>query len=129
MEETEGEVAVYRGGLINALYTSTCGGTTENAEEIFEGNPVPYLRSVECVMERERVFSPGHGAAPPGLLRGRGERRGENRRGRGLGRARAGPGSRMAPGAGLRRGSGGMGAESRGDRRKKIRPRPPPRDP
>lgn len=57
VEETEGEVAVYRGGLINALYTSTCGGTTENAEEIFEGNPVPYLRSVECVMERERVFS------------------------------------------------------------------------
>lgn len=51
VEETEGEVAVYRGELINALYTSTCGGMTENAEEIFDGDPVPYLRSTECVME------------------------------------------------------------------------------
>ena len=57
VEETAGEVAVFEGNLINALYTSTCGGATENAEEIFEGNSVPYLRSVECVMENERSFS------------------------------------------------------------------------
>jgi len=57
VEETAGEVAVYNGDLINALYTSTCGGATENAEEIFEGNSVPYLQSVECVMENERSFS------------------------------------------------------------------------
>ena len=54
VEETEGEVAVYDGELINALYTSTCGGATENVEEIFEGGAVPYLRSTECVLEGDR---------------------------------------------------------------------------
>ena len=37
---TKGEVARYRGRLIDALYTSTCGGMTENIENIFGG---PYL--------------------------------------------------------------------------------------
>jgi stage II sporulation protein D len=54
VEETEGEVAVYDGELINALYTSTCGGATEDVEEIFEGGAVPYLRSTECVLEGDR---------------------------------------------------------------------------
>jgi len=53
VEETKGEVAVYDGKLINALYTSTCGGATENAEAVFGGNAVPYLQSTECVMENE----------------------------------------------------------------------------
>jgi stage II sporulation protein D len=53
VDETRGEVAVYDGKLINALYTSTCGGATENVEEIFGGNTVPYLRSVECLMEND----------------------------------------------------------------------------
>ncbi|MHB8054734.1 MAG: SpoIID/LytB domain-containing protein [Candidatus Aminicenantales bacterium] len=57
VEETAGQVAVYDGKLINALYTSTCGGATENVEEIFEGNGEPYLRSVECVMENESSWS------------------------------------------------------------------------
>jgi len=52
VEETAGLVARHNGQLINALYTSTCGGLTENAENIFEGSPVPYLRSVECTTER-----------------------------------------------------------------------------
>lgn len=52
VEETAGLVARYKGELINALYTSTCGGLTENAENIFEGSPVPYLRSEECTTER-----------------------------------------------------------------------------
>jgi len=57
VEATEGEVAVYGGNLINALYTSTCGGATENVEEIFEGNPVPYLRNTECVLESEKAVA------------------------------------------------------------------------
>ena len=51
VDETKGEVAVYDGKLINALYTCTCGGATEDAEAMFEGNAVPYLRSTTCVME------------------------------------------------------------------------------
>jgi stage II sporulation protein D len=48
---TRGVVATYNGELINAFYTSTCGGHTENAENIFEGSPVPYLRGVSCAAE------------------------------------------------------------------------------
>jgi len=57
VDETRGEVAVYDGKLINALYTSTCGGATENAEAMFAGIPVPYLQSVECVMEKEKIWT------------------------------------------------------------------------
>jgi len=53
VEETRGEVMFYRGALINALYTSTCGGMTEDAENVFAGRPVPYLKSVECSYEKQ----------------------------------------------------------------------------
>jgi stage II sporulation protein D len=53
VDETKGEVMRYRGELINALYTSTCGGKTEDAEKIFAGLPVPYLKSVECSLEKQ----------------------------------------------------------------------------
>jgi stage II sporulation protein D len=53
VEETAGEVIVYKGQLINALYTSTCGGLTEDAENVFPGRPVPYLKSVACTYERQ----------------------------------------------------------------------------
>ncbi|HEX8128444.1 MAG TPA: SpoIID/LytB domain-containing protein [Pyrinomonadaceae bacterium] len=48
VEETRGLIATYRGEPINALYTSTCGGRTEHAENIFNGEAVPYLRGREC---------------------------------------------------------------------------------
>jgi stage II sporulation protein D len=50
-EETRGVVATYRGQPINALYTSTCGGHTEDAENIFGGETVPYLRGRACAVE------------------------------------------------------------------------------
>ncbi len=53
VEETRGQVMTYRGRLINALYTSTCGGKTEDAENVFSGRPVPYLKSVECGYEKQ----------------------------------------------------------------------------
>ena len=53
VEETRGIIASYRGNLINALYTSTCGGHTEDAVNIFEGeHEVPYLTGVACLPER-----------------------------------------------------------------------------
>jgi stage II sporulation protein D len=48
VEETRGMIATYRGEPINALYTSTCGGRTESAENIFGGAAVPYLHGREC---------------------------------------------------------------------------------
>jgi stage II sporulation protein D len=50
VEETRGLVATYNGEPIEALYSSTCGGRTEDAENVF-GNPVPYLRSTICHFE------------------------------------------------------------------------------
>ena len=53
VEETRGLVAVYpnedgRPVPIEALYTSNCGGHTENNEAVFLTKPVPYLRGVDC---------------------------------------------------------------------------------
>jgi len=53
VEETTGEVIVYRGELIDALYTSTCGGMTEDSENVFSGKPVPYLKSTSCTYEQQ----------------------------------------------------------------------------
>jgi len=53
VEETKGVVMRYRGELINALYTSTCGGRTEDAENVFSGRPVPYLKGVDCSYEKQ----------------------------------------------------------------------------
>jgi stage II sporulation protein D len=57
VEETRGMVATYDGEPINALYTSTCGGRTEDAENIFN-DAVPYLRGRECAAEGKMAFAP-----------------------------------------------------------------------
>jgi stage II sporulation protein D len=57
VEETRGMVATYKGEPINALYTSTCGGRTENSENIFN-DAVPYLRGRECSAEGKAAFAP-----------------------------------------------------------------------
>lgn len=44
--ETIGLVASYNGNIINALYSSSMGGHTENTENIFTGGPIPYLRGI-----------------------------------------------------------------------------------
>ncbi|HJQ31128.1 MAG TPA: SpoIID/LytB domain-containing protein, partial [Pyrinomonadaceae bacterium] len=56
--ETRGRIATYKGVPINALYTSTCGGRTEDGENIFGGNLVPYLRGRECALEAGSHFAP-----------------------------------------------------------------------
>ena len=50
VDETRGLIATFGGEPINALYTSTCGGRTENSENIFN-DVVPYLRGRECAVE------------------------------------------------------------------------------
>lgn len=51
VSETRGRVATFKGVPINALYTSTCGGRTEDAHNIFGGDAVPYLRGRECALD------------------------------------------------------------------------------
>jgi stage II sporulation protein D len=67
VEETRGTVAYHRGSLINALYTSTCGGHTETGANIFEGEPTPYLVGVTCAAEREAWASVRTAARPQAL--------------------------------------------------------------
>lgn len=57
VDETRGMVATYKGEPINALYTSTCGGRTENVENIFN-EATPYLRGRECAIEGRAHFAP-----------------------------------------------------------------------
>jgi len=57
VKETKGEAAFYKGKLIDALYTSTCGGMTEDVEDVFDGPALPYLRSTECVYEKQKEFA------------------------------------------------------------------------
>ncbi|MEZ5429330.1 MAG: SpoIID/LytB domain-containing protein [Pyrinomonadaceae bacterium] len=57
VQQTRGVVATYRGKPINALYTSTCGGRTENSGNIFEFDE-PYLRGVDCSLEGDSHFIP-----------------------------------------------------------------------
>lgn len=72
VEETKGEAVVFDGKLINALYMSTCGGATENVEAMFEGGPLPYLKSEECVHEGEAIWTVTSPAVfPPLMVEGR----------------------------------------------------------
>jgi len=56
VEETRGLVATHKNEPINALYTSTCGGRTEDVENIFN-EATPYLRGRECSLEGHAHFS------------------------------------------------------------------------
>ncbi len=46
VESTSGEVLTYKSTPIEAFYHSTCGGATENPDEVF-GKKYPYLHSVK----------------------------------------------------------------------------------
>jgi len=48
VDATRGLVLAYQGQFADALFVSTCGGVTENVENVFSGGPVPYLVSVDC---------------------------------------------------------------------------------
>ncbi len=48
VDGTRGLVLAYQGQIADALFVSTCGGVTENVENVFSGGPVPYLVSVAC---------------------------------------------------------------------------------
>lgn len=57
VRETRGMIATYDGKPIMAYFTSTCGGRTEDVENVFDTHE-PYLRGVECSLEGHRHFDP-----------------------------------------------------------------------
>lgn len=60
VEETTGEVLTAQGDLADALFTSTCGGRTENVSVIFpsyDAAKYPYLKSVPCFGEEPQLLA------------------------------------------------------------------------
>ncbi len=47
VKSTTGEMVFFGGKLANPLFHANSGGTTENAEDVWGGKPVPYLKSIE----------------------------------------------------------------------------------
>ena len=46
VNDTKDQIATYAGAPIQALYSSSSGGHTENNENVWGGTPLPYLRGV-----------------------------------------------------------------------------------
>jgi stage II sporulation protein D len=57
VQSTGGEVLVWEGRPIVALYTATCGGHTEDGHEVFPESREPYLTGVPCRAESEAMSS------------------------------------------------------------------------
>ena len=47
VNDTAGEVACFDNVPITAYYHSTSGGKTANIEDVWGGNPIPYLKSID----------------------------------------------------------------------------------
>jgi stage II sporulation protein D len=54
VRQTSGLAIYYQDKLIDAMFMSTCGGRTEDFSNVFDGPPVPYLKSVFCTIENGR---------------------------------------------------------------------------
>jgi len=56
IEATSGVVVVYKGQMIDAYYHSTCGGMTDDIEDVWQKDPKPYLRAVSddsaCIISK-----------------------------------------------------------------------------
>ena len=46
VDDTRGKVLAYGGQVAQCFYSSSCGGHTDNNEDVWGGAPVPYLRGV-----------------------------------------------------------------------------------
>jgi stage II sporulation protein D len=57
VDETRGLIATYNGEPINAFYTSTCGGRTEDGQHIFNDS-LGYLKGRECAAEGRAALAP-----------------------------------------------------------------------
>lgn len=47
VDDTKDQIVAYQGAPIQALYSSSSGGHTENNENVWGGTPIPYLRGVK----------------------------------------------------------------------------------
>lgn len=68
VRETEGQVLIHDGELIQAYYFSTSAGATSTDEVWGAGEEAPYLKSVECSFDREEPWSSWEVSIPWALL-------------------------------------------------------------
>jgi hypothetical protein len=61
---TAGEVAVFAGAPIDAMYHSTCAGHTEDAAALFPDRAAPYLKGVPCRGDQEVNLARGLRPSP-----------------------------------------------------------------
>ena len=65
VEETAGQVLLWHGEPIDALYSSTCGGHTEDVGTVFPlKRGLPYLKGVPCVEQGTSTIDGGAPGAP-----------------------------------------------------------------
>lgn len=64
VRETAGEILMFEGRPVDAMYQSTCAGHTEDAAALFPDRAQPYLRGVPCMGERLLVVGTGTTAGP-----------------------------------------------------------------
>lgn len=65
VDATRGLVVASGGRFADALFVSTCGGRTENVENVFIGEAAPYLVSVDCgELETSALVGARTGSAP-----------------------------------------------------------------
>ncbi len=57
VRETAGQILVWDGRPIIALYTATCGGHTEDGKGVFPEHDEPYLKGVPCRAEEAAMAS------------------------------------------------------------------------
>jgi stage II sporulation protein D len=62
--ETAGQVLLFGGHLVDALYSSTCGGHTEDVHVVFPLKAEPYLQGVPCMETGTARLA---GDLPPGV--------------------------------------------------------------
>ncbi len=48
VDATAGRVLTYAGEVAQCFYSASCGGHTDNNEDVWGGSPIPYLRGVPC---------------------------------------------------------------------------------
>ncbi len=48
VQATSGQVLTYGGQVAQCFYSASCGGHTDNNEDVWFGTPVPYLRGAPC---------------------------------------------------------------------------------
>ncbi len=60
VEQTRGIIAAFEGRPINALYTATCGGRTEDLRNVFPEMRGPYLKSVSCYPDEATLLAQRH---------------------------------------------------------------------